>query len=417
MNTDIFRKVSLERLSSPEQLDEILRVTSPKNWLALTALALLLGSALVWGYQGSIATKAAGQGVIVRTGTIKNIVTSGAGVIMDLQVKVGDTVKVGQLIGRVAQPSVLERIRVTRDQLREARDLRERARQLRTDGAKLQVEAYDRQRQNIEREIREQQDLSKIVAEQIPAEEQLLAKGLITKQQVLSTRQKLVSIGATIETLRAQIKQNEAEKYAAANQPVQSDTEMTARINEVERSLEGLQKELTMTSEIVSPYDGEVLELKTYQGSAVPAGTPVASIQPKVDVLEMLAYLPAAKAKDARVGQIVQVSPTTVKREEYGFMIGKVTFVAEYPATYAALMRNFENEALVKSLAADGAVTELRVLLEPDRGTPTGFKWSSSRGPEIVISSGMICTVQIVTREQQPITLLFPIIKEKLGLS
>jgi HlyD family secretion protein len=80
-------------------------------------------------------------------------------------------------------------------------------------------------------------------------------------------------------------------------------------------------------------------------------------------------------------------------------------------------MRNFENEALVKSLAADGAVTELRVVLEADTSTPTGFRWSSSRGPSISISSGMICTVQIVTREQKPITLLFPMIKEKLGLS
>lgn len=416
MNTDIFRKVSLERLSSPEQLDEILRVTSPKNWLALAALGLLLGSALLWGYRGSVATKATGQGVIVRTGTIKNIVTTGAGVIVDLKVKVGDTLKAGQTIGHVAQPSLLERIRVTRDQLRDAREMRDRANALRKDGARLQVEAYDRHRQNLEREIREQQDLAKIVQEQIPAEEQLLAKGLITKQQVLSTRQKLVSIGSTIETLRAQIKQNEAEKFSAANQPLQTDAEMSSRINDTERTLEGLQKELAATSEIVSPYDGEVLELKTYQGSAVPAGTPVASIQPKVDVLEMLAYLPAAKAKDAKVGQTVQVSPATVKREEFGFMLGKVTFVAEYPATSAALMRNFENESLVKSLFADGAVTELRVELEPDKSTPTGFKWSSSRGPEILISSGMLCTVQIVTREQQPITLLFPIIKEKLGL-
>jgi HlyD family secretion protein len=79
-------------------------------------------------------------------------------------------------------------------------------------------------------------------------------------------------------------------------------------------------------------------------------------------------------------------------------MVGKVTFVAEYPATYAALMRNFENEALVKSLAADGAVTELRVVLEADTSTPTGFRWSSSRGPRISISSCMIFTVQIVTR-------------------
>ena len=39
----IFRKVALERLSSPEQLDQLLQVTDPKGWMALGALALRQG--------------------------------------------------------------------------------------------------------------------------------------------------------------------------------------------------------------------------------------------------------------------------------------------------------------------------------------------------------------------------------------
>ena len=38
----IFRKVALERLSSPEQLDQLMQVTSPKGWLALAGLGALL---------------------------------------------------------------------------------------------------------------------------------------------------------------------------------------------------------------------------------------------------------------------------------------------------------------------------------------------------------------------------------------
>ena len=33
MDEDLFRKVSLERLSSPEQLDQLLRVTAPSETL------------------------------------------------------------------------------------------------------------------------------------------------------------------------------------------------------------------------------------------------------------------------------------------------------------------------------------------------------------------------------------------------
>jgi HlyD family secretion protein len=417
MNTDIFRKVALARLASPEQLDEILRVTTPKSWLALAAMLLLLGVAVVWGYEGSIATKATGQGVIVRTGNVSNIVTPSGGLIMSMDVKIGQIIKPGEVVAHVAQPALAERIRTTKEQMADFQRLRERAVLLRQDGAKLQTEAIDRQKSNLEREITEHQELQRITAEQIPVDEQLLEKGLIVKQQVLERKQRLVTIGANIESLRAQIKQLDAQRFEAANSPLQSDAEMASRIADLARTLAGLEKELSLTTNVVSPWGGEIIELKADNGSIVPAGTPLFSIQPDVKSLDMLVYLPASKAKDAKPGMDVQISPSTVKREEFGFMMGKVTFVADYPATSAALMRNFNNESLVKSLAADGPVTELRVTLMPDPSTPSGFKWSSSRGPEIIISSGTICTVQIVTREQKPITLLFPFIKEKLGLS
>ncbi|MEY4095680.1 MAG: hypothetical protein RLZZ53_2879, partial [Acidobacteriota bacterium] len=36
----IFRKVALDRLASPEQLDLLMEVTSPRSWIALVAVAL-----------------------------------------------------------------------------------------------------------------------------------------------------------------------------------------------------------------------------------------------------------------------------------------------------------------------------------------------------------------------------------------
>ena len=63
IDPQIFRKVALDRLSSPEQLDKLLNVTSARAWLGLVAVALLLGAATVWGYLGSVTTKTGGQGV------------------------------------------------------------------------------------------------------------------------------------------------------------------------------------------------------------------------------------------------------------------------------------------------------------------------------------------------------------------
>jgi hypothetical protein len=60
----LFRKVALERLSSPEQLDQLMQVTGPKSWLALAALFALLVVVVVWGIFGSIAITVEGTGVL-----------------------------------------------------------------------------------------------------------------------------------------------------------------------------------------------------------------------------------------------------------------------------------------------------------------------------------------------------------------
>ena len=45
----LYRKESLDHIQSPEQLDQVLRVTNPGVWLLLTAVILLLAGLLIWG--------------------------------------------------------------------------------------------------------------------------------------------------------------------------------------------------------------------------------------------------------------------------------------------------------------------------------------------------------------------------------
>lgn len=48
MDQSLFRKKSVDRISSPEQLNDYLRVTSPAVWVILLAVALLLAGLLIW---------------------------------------------------------------------------------------------------------------------------------------------------------------------------------------------------------------------------------------------------------------------------------------------------------------------------------------------------------------------------------
>ena len=50
----IFREKSIERISSPEELNDYIRVTSPSVWLVLAALIILLAGMLVWSVLGTV---------------------------------------------------------------------------------------------------------------------------------------------------------------------------------------------------------------------------------------------------------------------------------------------------------------------------------------------------------------------------
>ena len=57
-DTQIFRKKSLESISSPEQLTDYLCVTNPGIWAILAAVILLLGGLFAWATVGTLETRA-----------------------------------------------------------------------------------------------------------------------------------------------------------------------------------------------------------------------------------------------------------------------------------------------------------------------------------------------------------------------
>ena len=57
MEKQIFRKKSIERVSSPEQLNDYIRVSNPSVWMLLAAIIVLLAGVCVWGALGRLETK------------------------------------------------------------------------------------------------------------------------------------------------------------------------------------------------------------------------------------------------------------------------------------------------------------------------------------------------------------------------
>jgi hypothetical protein len=116
MQERLFRKKALERLSSPEELDQLMRVTSPRSWLALFGVFLLIVLAVVWGFFGSVPTTVAGEGILLR-GRIDTVTSPASGLLEDIYVNVGDTVEQGQVISRLLLGSLTDT--ASQDALRE----------------------------------------------------------------------------------------------------------------------------------------------------------------------------------------------------------------------------------------------------------------------------------------------------------
>lgn len=128
-------------------------------------------------------------------------------------------------------------------------------------------------------------------------------------------------------------------------------------------------------------------------------------------------YVRAELGKQIEAGMEVQVTPTFIKREEYGSIKGTVAEVSDLPVNAKRIQAVLQNENLVRSFSEDKAPFEIRVILQKDPETRSGFAWTSSKGPDQTITLGTIVGARIVIKRQPPITLLVPALKKLFGVA
>lgn len=101
--SQIFSQEALDKLRSPEKLDEMLPITTPISWMALIAILVLLFSVVLWSIYGAFTVKADGTGLIMDSAGVLNVSHVAGGKIERLYVKPGDKVKKGDLIAHINQ--------------------------------------------------------------------------------------------------------------------------------------------------------------------------------------------------------------------------------------------------------------------------------------------------------------------------
>lgn len=91
MEKQIFRKKSVDRVSSPEQLNDYIRVSNPSVWMTLAAIIVLLVGACVWGALGRLETKISAAALSDEGSVVCYVKESDAAKILN-----GNTVRIGE---------------------------------------------------------------------------------------------------------------------------------------------------------------------------------------------------------------------------------------------------------------------------------------------------------------------------------
>lgn len=89
---ELYRKASLERISSPEQLDTMLKISSPLSWLALLGATLIVAVTVVWAFVGRIPMTVTSTGIIVAPNGTNAIYSDAAGKVVRVFAAPGDKI-------------------------------------------------------------------------------------------------------------------------------------------------------------------------------------------------------------------------------------------------------------------------------------------------------------------------------------
>jgi HlyD family secretion protein len=258
---------------------------------------------------------------------------------------------------------------------------------------------------------------------------QMGTKRLEARRQIDNNTSGLVDLKAQLVELDSRIKNQDL----ANRQRMEGDT---AALRDAERQVNQLEHELRNASFIISDYDGTILEVSAVVGQLVSPGTPLGAIevassdlqaQPtgggalapsrsKAGLLQAVCYFTVGDGKRIQPGMAVQITPDTVKREEFGGILGKVLTVSAFPVTSQGVVNMLNSADVAQEVTAGGRSIEVIAELDPDPTAFSGYKWSSSGGPKLKLSAGTTTSMRVTVQRNRPIGLILPMFKSFTGV-
>ena len=530
----IFREESLERLSSPERLDQLMQIVSRRDWLPLSTLGTLVVAAIIWSIFGKIPVNVTSKGILVLPHRVVNIQSPVEGQLKQLKIKPGDCVEKDEVIATIDPFDIRQKLQLEQEKLTQLQSQEQKADILQIQRTNLEIKAIqqeqvskrqrledalnlspilkdreikaieqerasikqqlsdiqvitpilrdkaikalDKQQLSLQQQLLDAQAQVPVLKERSEKRRSLLEQGAISSDRVLEaeqeykqnlqsisqlkadleqletqkteveqkyldnldviskyqanlreldiketqTQQKYLENLSTISQLKAELQQLDTQIKILEQQNLEASAGRKNQIQEVKHSIAQLQKQFDFNQRILSPYSGCILELTKSNSSVLNSGDHLGSIQVNGSEEQILsiAYFPVGNGKKIKSEMKIYVTPDTVRRERFGGIVGTVTQVSTFPITKQGATSLVGNSEVVEELIDQvGPVIAVQAQLKLDSSTPSGYKWSSSSGPEnLQITSGTTTIARVTIEKQAPIALILPILREWTGI-
>lgn len=411
----IFRKQALDKLSSPEQLDRALSVTSPRSWIALIAVLAVVSAVAVWSAFGRVSSYVRADGLLLsRGGTVVDAVAAGQGRLTSIAVSLGDEIEQGDVVATVEDDALIQRHVSAQGLAAELEDTLEALTGAIAKESEVAQANSMRRRQHLDELTAAASKILDTAHTQFENNRELFEDGVIASSDLARFQQELNRANRALLDLHRDRDLLEAEEIGRENANTIRIREMEARLRAAERQVRELETQLGASS-VLAPVSGHVTEIKAVVGAVINPGDAVLSLHTGSRELEMLVYVPPAAGKLVEPGMEALVSPVTVRREEFGAIKGTVASLSSFPISREGMLATLPNRSLAETFFRAGPPYDGRISLLADPTTASGFAWTSPKASDQTLTSGTFATVEIRTGSQPPIELAIPLIREWTG--
>lgn len=390
----------------------MLRVMPSFAWVALSALCATLLATLAWSMVSQAPLKVAGEGILLSPGGVADVVTPTQGYLVRLLVTQGDEVKAGQPVALLDQPELQTKLDVKRLELEKLRDQKERIAAFHASEGAARAALIGERSAGLKARVTNLRQLEATTSALLETQEALLERGLITRERVLGIRAQLQQTQTNRLDAENALTQIETDEQLAATRAHREVLDIEMRVAAAERDLAAMQMEFARHTRVTAPLDGTVVEQAANTGELIAAGSPILRMLPSeghaADQLVNLVYVGRGEGKRIKPGMAAQIIPATVRVQRDGFIRGRVTSVSAIPVSREAMLRVLKNSTLVEQLTRNGAPVAVTIALEKDPSTPSGYAWSSSRGPSTAIANGTLTATDVVVGDIPILALVIP---------